>query len=507
MYRLLIVDDEKIEREGMAEFISWEKYGIEVVGTAWNGQDGYEKALRERPDIVLTDIKMPVMDGIELIRKLKEDLPDTEIVVLSGYGDYEYTSQAMAYGIRYYVLKPCDEERIIPVFEKVKEEIRKKRGEREEIDRAMKRLLPLAKEQVFRNILLNREISRKQYQMFLEEIGEHAGRVRLLGFRNPGRRFDELEQFVMENVLTELFGGKDIFMEASIGEDVLFLICEDDLRKIEKSVERIGREFARINPGEIQKAVSSCGRIEDAGLLYTQIRELFQMGSITHRRGLLSREMFFEHTGNVSEIFRYRQIWRAADYGEILFEVYLAFMKMELRRMEVLQKREICGLAYQVFCEEKRREPSFDWGGAEADEWSMLCTMTDLLAEMKGIDMSSGKEEARMKQMLLAVYQNLKNTELSILYLAGEVLYMNEEYFGRIFVRYQKMKFSTWLRGVRIELAKCILSYMPEIRVSALAELVGYAPDGQYFSKVFRKETGMTPTEYCECAKGRHEGG
>lgn len=506
MYKLLIVDDEKIEREGMAELISWEEQGIEVAGTAWNGQDGYEKALKLRPDIVLTDIKMPVMDGIELIRRLHTELPDTEIIVLSGYGDYEYTSQVMEFGIKYYILKPCDEGRIIPVFEKVTEEIRKKRGEQKEYNRKIKKLLPLAKEQVFRNILLNREISRKEYQMFLEEMGSSADQVRLLGFRNPSRRFDALEQFVMENVLAEMLGGNQIYMGTSVSEDVLFLIHGEELQKIEKSTAWIRAEFAKVNPQQIQTAVSNISTVGEAGSLYTQIRELFRIGSMTHRSGLLSPEMYFEYSGNISEIFRYKQIWKAPDYAGVLFEVYLAFLKMELHKISSPQKKEICSLAYQIFCEEKKAAPDSGWQDAGEEDWDMLCTMTDLLAGLKGIDMSAGKEEVRIRQMLQAVYANLGNPELSIRYLAGEVLFMNEEYFGRIFLRYQNQKFSSWLRSVRIELAKCILAYMPEIKVSRLAELTGYSPDGQYFSKVFRGETGMTPTEYCEQLKNPSHG-
>lgn len=501
MYRLLIVDDEKIEREGMAQLIPWEEHGIVVAGTAWNGRDGYEKALKLKPDIVLTDIKMPVMDGIGLIRKLKEELPDAEIVVLSGYGDYEYTSKAMEFGIKYYILKPCDEARMLPVFEKVKDEIEKKRGEQNAYDRRMQKLLPLAKEQIFRNILLNREVSRREYRVFLEEFGGSADKVRLLGFRNPSRRFDALEQFVMENVLTEMFAEKGILMGASVSEDVLFLIHEEDMRRIEESTEWIRREFARINPRQIQTAVSSPGTLEEVSGLYMQIRELFRIGSITRRTGLLSRDMFFEYSGNVSEIFRYKQIWKVQDYAGVLFEVYLAFMKMSLHKMETEQKREICCLAYQVFCEEKKIAPAYDWQEVQGGEWELLCVMTDLISELKGIGMPDGKDEKRMREMLRAVYGNLRNTELSIRYLAGEVLFMNEEYFGRIFLRYQKEKFSSWLRKVRIELAKCILSYMPDIKVSVLAEFVGYSPDGQYFSKVFRKETQMTPTEYSECQR------
>ena len=130
MYKLLIVDDEDIEREGMAQFIPWENYEIQLAGTAWNGVEGFQKIQAEEPDIVLTDIKMPVMDGIELIKKTKESFPDIEFIVLSGYGEYEFTSQAMEEGVRYYILKPCDEEKIVEVLSKVKQSIAEKRSQK-----------------------------------------------------------------------------------------------------------------------------------------------------------------------------------------------------------------------------------------------------------------------------------------------------------------------------------------------------------------------------------------
>lgn len=123
MYKLLIVDDEQIEREGMAHFIQWDKYDIQLCGTAWNGADALGKIQKDVPDIVLTDIKMPVMNGIELIQKLSETYRNIVVVVLSGYGEYEFTSQAMEYGIRHYILKPCDEDKIVAVMNDAKKEV------------------------------------------------------------------------------------------------------------------------------------------------------------------------------------------------------------------------------------------------------------------------------------------------------------------------------------------------------------------------------------------------
>lgn len=500
MYKLLIVDDEKIEREGMAELINWEAYDIELAGTAWNGQDGYEKVLKFHPDIVMTDIKMPVMDGLGMIGKLKEEFPDIQVIVLSGYGEYEYTSRAMELGIKHYILKPCDEERMLPVIEKVKEEIREKQQEKRKYDTTVKKLLPLAKEQVFRNILLNRETSRKEYDLFLGKMGDHRSGVCLLGFRNPTARFDALEQFVIENVLSELYGEENILMETAINKDVLFLLGNGDIERIEKSVERIRDEFSRVNSQIIQVALSDAGDIELVSTLYTQLRELFQIGSSSDNVVLLHSGRLSGYEGHSAEFFRFEHLKNVKDYADILFEVYLGFMKMNLRGIEAEQKKRICGLVYQVACEEKEEdiEKNFDWESVDSDDVSLIRMLSDLIAELREIDMSSGKEQIRMKQILQAVYENIRNTDLSIRYLAREVLFMNEEHFGRVFVRSWNQKFSTWLRGVRIGLAKEILSYAPETRVSTLAELVGYSPDGQYFSKAFRKETEMTPTEYCE---------
>ena len=128
MEKLLIVDDEEIELDGMAELIDWPSYGYELVGTAINGKRGLALIQEKQPDIVITDIKMPVMDGLAMIRAAQEQHVDTVFVVLSGYGDYEYTSQAMQLGIRHYILKPCDEAKILPVLEQARAELHERRS-------------------------------------------------------------------------------------------------------------------------------------------------------------------------------------------------------------------------------------------------------------------------------------------------------------------------------------------------------------------------------------------
>ncbi|MDY3920386.1 MAG: response regulator [Candidatus Limivivens sp.] len=112
MYKLMIVDDEKAMCELLAEIIPWKELGVEVIGTCKNGFDACEKAMELHPDIMLTDIMMPGMNGLELIRRLTEEGEETRFILLSAYGEFEYARQAMKYNVKHYLLKPCNEEQI-----------------------------------------------------------------------------------------------------------------------------------------------------------------------------------------------------------------------------------------------------------------------------------------------------------------------------------------------------------------------------------------------------------
>lgn len=126
MYKVLLVDDERIIREGIAVIIDWERYGFLLIGTAQNGVEALEIIRQESPEVVITDLKMPVLNGLELIAKVKPELPETVFIILSGYGEFEMAREAMRYGVRYYLLKPCNETKIIEILNEIKAELLQK---------------------------------------------------------------------------------------------------------------------------------------------------------------------------------------------------------------------------------------------------------------------------------------------------------------------------------------------------------------------------------------------
>lgn len=498
IYKLLIVDDEEVEREGMARFIPWGDYGIELVDSAWNGVEGLEKVRKYHPDIVMTDIKMPVMDGIELIQKTNQEFSDIEFIVLSGYGEYEYTSQAMEEGVRHYILKPCDEEKIVKIIGKVRqsiEERRQRQRKMEQYDSTIRNYLPRAKEQVLYNLLMGREQIRADDHPFTDMIDADSA-VCVLSVRME-YEIDYITQFALRNILEELLGNEGILMATAFSNEMVFLLRFTDNEKMCPAIDHMRTELERLAGKTVQAAMSSAGALKDIRMLYLQTAELFCMGDSGHREGLLTYDLFWESKAELDTVVSYADLYSAKDMEDVLLELYLTSCKMKIKGYPEEKKRKVYQWIRKVF----DKEPLSDFNSCEEDpeksEWVLLQETAEFIVSQNTQDGEKTVEEQRMDRILLAIFEHLLDQELNIRYLAREVLYMNEEYFGRLFRQYKKVKFSVYLLRLRIELAKKIMQFSPDSRVSDVAVMVGFPEDAQYFSRVFRRETGVTPSQYC----------
>lgn len=119
--RLLIVDDEILIRQGIKHYVNWEQEGFEIVGEAAHGQEALDLIEVVKPDFIITDIVMPIMDGEELTRIVKEKYPHIEVIVLSSFGDFDYVRSTFQNGVLDYILKPkLDAESLLAVLRKMK---------------------------------------------------------------------------------------------------------------------------------------------------------------------------------------------------------------------------------------------------------------------------------------------------------------------------------------------------------------------------------------------------
>lgn len=121
MYRVFLAEDESLIRKGIKNLISWNEYGFSFVGEAQDGELAWPLIQKQKPDIVITDIRMPFMDGLALSRLIKKSMPETTIIILSGYDDFTYAKEAIGIGVDQYLLKPLSKEQLIEVLLEVKQ--------------------------------------------------------------------------------------------------------------------------------------------------------------------------------------------------------------------------------------------------------------------------------------------------------------------------------------------------------------------------------------------------
>lgn len=482
LYTLLIVDDEEIEREGMAQFIPWDSYEMKVVSTARNGAEGLEKIAKYRPDLAIVDIKMPVMNGIEMIRQAREQYPDMTFVVLSGYGDYEFTSQAMELGVRHYILKPCDESKMIPVLNKAfaeLEETRERNAHSEKMETEARLLKPYAREQLFRDLLLGKAQASSGARQLLTELGGTQRSVLLLDFRLKCG-FDSLERYVVGNMLGDLLPGGTLLMTTGVDRDVLVLADAMAEPSVETAVQVLKKEFKRFETLPMLSSASRTGTLAELSVLFRQVQELLQLNPDENETALLRPSQNAALPETVNEIFDIRALRQAGSYEELLRELALAFARMEAKNYRPRQRQQLCELAWKLLFEDKAApEDSLPaWADALTAAWSLP------------------QPDARSREIFLAIYENLSDPDFSLQTIAQQRLFMSEDHLRRIFSQMTGERFSAYLEHARITQAQQLLEFQPDMKISRLAELVGYPLDGQYFSKVFRKLCGVTPTEY-----------
>lgn len=124
MLKVLVIDDEPIVREGLKKIIDWEGNGYTICGEGIDGIDGLNKILTLKPDLVLIDLKMPGIFGIEVINMAQEKGFSGEFIILTGYSDFSFAQSAIRLGVRSYILKPIDEEELLETIKNIREEIR-----------------------------------------------------------------------------------------------------------------------------------------------------------------------------------------------------------------------------------------------------------------------------------------------------------------------------------------------------------------------------------------------
>ncbi|CAM4168127.1 response regulator [Paenibacillus alkaliterrae] len=508
---VLIVDDEPIIRNGLKNFIDWEKLGLTLAGDCANGLEALE-LLRSRPiDILITDIKMPVMDGLELTRNALQVNPQMKVVLISSYNEFEYVREGMKQGAVDYLLKPSLEaEELLAVLGRCKEMLVKNRTQalqKKQFDHQLTLLERRRSEQEIIRLLAS---SRSEFR-FIDIFGRQNERyvcafVVSDGLNEWRERYGNLHISIMYEDMQSLFYEQFQYGSAPVltGEG-LFIIYPYE-KEAETKLERFKARAA----AELSTSIS---------IGYCMEKESERVEKGLNRSRAAGERRFFEGTG---QLFAWEQ--RSNEHeGEPEYEEMMNRHDMvEKLRAEnntkividgfvsrwtkgrltpELVRREACEVlsVYAYLNGDSKTLSDFRDHIWRCDTVVQLeAAIRQLIEEMEHPNQLRLNDKGHSGQLITKAIEYIKlhyRDDLTLQEVA-DTIHVSKSYFSNLFKKQSGQNFIDYLIDLRLHEAKRML-VQHEYKIYEVAEKSGFN-DVKYFSKLFKKMTQMTPVEYRE---------
>jgi len=260
MYKVILVDDEILTREAISENTPWEEAGFALAGTAENGKEAINLIETVRPELVITDITMPVMNGLELSKYIKENHPEIAVIIISGYNEFEYAKKALSYGVMEYLVKPFTPDELLEILSKARDELSKRIDEEEEIEslKAEQKSNKSKLQKLFVKDLLEGKATSRNLVSQMENFGMSAVHkyqaVVFVVITNAGSFYtnqkqdadddDSLLHFAIANIIGELIEGMDgILQFIGTDERSVYVFSADAKSALEERIDHIGQQL------------------------------------------------------------------------------------------------------------------------------------------------------------------------------------------------------------------------------------------------------------------------
>lgn len=518
---MIIADDDAIIRRGLAKNIDWTKYGIEVVGIASDGEEALEMINENLPDLLLTDIRMPFMDGIQLMNEVRKKHFDIQFILLTAYEEFEYAKHAIKNGACDYLLKPISNDKLIEAVLNAKESFEKRQLAKKQMSRSM----PLIKMQFFHDVLsgnYSKEILLQTAKALDLKLSDEKKLVILnilvdRYFENERSLSGELLRFSVENVIKEVTG--DVFdaeiFSASNGYIYVVLLDENEAELEEKA-----QFFAKTIIDTLYNVLEITAIIGISNV-YSDLMNL----SDAYKESCFALE--YRNLGDKSKITLFKdvkiplkfEINQYKDFSKEIVQKVItgnseeAINLLEEFKTTLLNNGNVSignlhlwciGLVAQIY------QAIGTWSNVEVNydyyEYSnMIYRMSDILQIFSAIsnlicDISNSLTQTQndSKQILVKKAQcyleaNFYKSELSLQSVAKEV-HVTPVYLSNIFKQVLKTNFSDYLYELRIKTAKDLVENT-DLKAYEIGKRVGYV-NANYFYYLFKRKYKLSIGDY-----------
>lgn len=536
LYKILIVDDEEVIRTSIIRRIPWKEVGFEVVGDAENGEDALEKIPALEPDLVMTDIRMPYMDGLKLAEEIRKEWDDMEIVIFTGFDEFEYAQQAIKQNVMEYILKPVNGQELQEILVKLKLKLDEKLAQKQDVEKlrdCYRQMLPI-QTAYFWNELIHGELTEEEMKEGVEQYvlcGREAGACWVVASVRTEIPHDDSESGItleqeergiwyltVKNVLNEKLTGKydhTIFSgRIHSGIQILFgLKQETEIISIIHSLHQACQECRKLFKLEITVGIGNiCSNISGIYTSYMESRDALGYHTVLERNRVIyikDVETEKEELLTFDEISR-AELEQAVSFGDR--------SKMETVIDKLISKMEcakVHGSQCQIYLvaifstitqmmQKHKLDAASIWGN-EKDYLQILIRCIEshsirnfLLNTCVSLNENilRGRKDnientiQRAKNFIL---ENYANPELSVDMLC-DYLHISPTYFSTVFKKETGETYVSWMTNVRLEKAVDLLLNTEE-KTCVIAWEVGY-PEANYFSYVFKKKYGVSPSKF-----------
>ncbi|MFF2888915.1 response regulator [Paenibacillus sp. NPDC057967] len=513
MRKLLIVDDEKNIRIGLKAMIERELPGRYDITFAVNGADALERLKEQVIDLLITDIRMPVMDGIELINQLQEMEGKPEVMILSGHDDFQYAREAMRCEVRMYLLKPIVREELVEALTMLEETLVKK----ETISHQFKQISDQMKEHIetqfnyvfLRSDLEEGEIEERLGKLELPELGG-GYRLALLKWPDAGQRGrDQGQKFAFLDLVLKRLGSQAEALTLRFmnrhGHLVVLTGYPELLSAIEELIQQQVEMRVKMGAskwtGRLARVNEAYGQAERA-LNYS----LFYKHSVCLRyEELEGRESNYElPIASIKKISNMLGTDRESDVMSLFKEVVdlRVVMKYDISYMEGISRafnELVFDQVFNVYGEESVEILKLYKSVADLYSfWDFQDYYHHVETLLKKLDLYVGNmknihnDNREMNKAIQYIHENYNN-ELNMA-MVSNYISMNYSYFSQAFKEYTNESFVNYLKKIRIGKAKELLA-STNLKVHEVGERAGFE-NAKHFHRVFRELEGVSPNEF-----------
>lgn len=535
MYKVLIIDDESIIRKGIKNIINWKQLDCEVCADASDGIEGIELIKRFLPEIIITDIRMPGLDGLSMIKQVKGIVPYSKIIILTGYRDFDYVQEAIKCGAFDFLLKPSKIEELTAVLTRAVNDINDQKIRHMEIDRfklLFEQSIPILREKLLYDIIYGLNTNENEILEKMRLFNINIQNFVLVVMENDydeksnSSQYDKhLYQFGIVNSFEEIFAEKYEVLSIMLNSSrVGFIIQKPDRKELDivEVSEKCGYLQEVINNGfgfTVTIAVSSGG--VSPMELPEKLKEC--LGSLEYK-SYMGNNSIIQYS-DLNSFFRYEDYSILDKYQKQLLESiksgneglvrvttqniarYVTTNKININYMKnfyytTLSSINNIRISVSAIEVDKKHEEGKDIASLlkliekseSADELnSLLEDVAVRIAEK--VNNFNNKSIKLILRKAIDYIQEHYNEQVTLNEVA-ENIYVSTFYISRMFKKELGKSFVDYLNDVRIEKSKELLKDV-KYKTYEVAEIVGIS-DPHYFSKLFKKYSGMTPSEYRE---------